>query len=82
MVVKFAQGETKIAQLQGAMEKLELKVKEKDREKELLAEKLRSMKSETAKRGSTLDERVNHRAKIYFIVLWVKQRSTVIRCEL
>lgn len=58
MVVKYAQGETKVFQLQSAVDKLEAKVKEKEREKELLAEKLRTHKAEAAKQSSSNDEKV------------------------
>mgnify|MGYP001793702936 CR=1 FL=1 len=58
MVVKYAQGESKIAQLQSSVDKLEAKLNEREREKEVLLEKLRDVKSETAKQFSSLDGKV------------------------
>lgn len=64
MVVKYAQGEAKIATLLANVDKLEQKVKEKEREKDLLTEKLRSIKSESAKNTSSLGERVCTNARL------------------
>lgn len=58
MVVKYAQGETRIAQLLANLEKLELRVKDREREKDILVEKLRNIKGESAKHTSSLDEKV------------------------
>lgn len=60
MVVKYAQGEAKIATIQANIGKLEQKIKDKDREKDLLAEKLRSLKSESAKHSTNLEDRVKN----------------------
>jgi len=59
MVVRYAQGETKIAQLQSTIDKLESRVKDREREKDVLSEKLRSLKSESTKHTATLQEKVH-----------------------
>ena len=58
MVVKYAQGETKIAQLQSSLEKTELRLKDREREKEVLAVKLRTLTSDSAKMASNVDAKV------------------------
>ena len=80
MVVKYAQGEAKIATLQGNIDKLEQKLKDKDREKELLAEKLRSLKSESAKHSTNLEERVSKTVK--FISRYSKHFNSRTRSQI
>lgn len=56
-IVKYAQTERKAMQQQAALEKLEIKVLEKEREKDLLLEKVKAAKAEKQKLADSFEEK-------------------------